>query len=252
MTNGRIGGVTGNEGDNEEYLEPIPGGENEGSGGPDRSETDSKDDDSSWWPPWPFDSGEDDGSDKGDSPKPGIPGSTGGPDLPGTQTSRRGFLGLLAAGAALDYSNIVPGDKNAGDGYGRIGDCGGDFDAFGVYGEQEQCPRGEGLVLTQRLNEYDVQLEGEDAIDAVQWYASVDEGQPAEVRTEVDMSKLGETYLEQIEEGSEYTLAFADLEEGGGVVQLLEDGDVEEYTEVDEGSYETLKDNAQEYLEINS
>ncbi len=47
----------------------------------------------------------------------------------------------VAAGAAVvaDYTNIVPGDKNAGDGFFRGGECGWDMDGLGIYGEQRPC-----------------------------------------------------------------------------------------------------------------
>ncbi len=51
---------------------------------------------------------------------------------------RRKFLGVVAGAALVDYSNVLPGDKNAGDGYLRIGDCGGDIDLLGG-GNQERC-----------------------------------------------------------------------------------------------------------------
>jgi hypothetical protein len=52
---------------------------------------------------------------------------------------RRKVLGAVAGAAVVDYSNIIPGDKNAGEGIGRLGQCGGDIDGFGVIGEQERC-----------------------------------------------------------------------------------------------------------------
>jgi len=52
---------------------------------------------------------------------------------------RRKVLAGLAGAAVIDYTNIVPGDEPAGDGILRLGDCGRDSDAFGLYGEQRPC-----------------------------------------------------------------------------------------------------------------
>lgn len=65
---------------------------------------------------------------------------------------------LLGAGAliAADYTNIVPGDRNAGDGAFRGGECGWDLDAWGLYGEQERCGPTDNGNGTPPPTEYDV------------------------------------------------------------------------------------------------
>lgn len=57
---------------------------------------------------------------------------------PDKRKTLKGTGALLAGAVAVDYSNVVPGDENAGDGLLRLGDCGGDIDGFGR-GEQEKC-----------------------------------------------------------------------------------------------------------------
>ncbi|MFB6226059.1 MAG: hypothetical protein ABEJ02_01775 [Candidatus Paceibacteria bacterium] len=202
------------------------------------------DDDSRWSvPDFPWEGDDDDST-----PTPGIPDpdDIDTPDFP--KVPRRYVLVGIAGLLALDYSNVVDApseDKNAGSGYFRLGDCGGDIDGFGELGRQEECesPRD---VAGLPFESYEDTIEGEVVDDVIQEYEAVQESEKVERETDADINKLGEKWEDEIGKNPEnYRIGFVNLEDGGGVIQLLENETVVEYQRVDQESYNALRNEAQ-------